>query len=371
MPKSADYALIMHNAAYHVASKLEEAAPAALSFTDLTQFYQHPLPSDLSRVKRHENVDGDYEAKAWVIRYAVELLDGGLAVDGDMVSFTPGKGFDDQRLYGEKIRRPGPDPHARLRDAFNPMTSSGVFAGNIREEIGDLTELRESMKAWGWISEFPALVDERGVVLVGNRRMKVAGELGIQPVTRTLVLGQGDAADAERFKLAIASNIGGKKLSPNDRKRIAEYLYSDREWSQQKIADALMVDQKTVSRDLGELGVVPKSKRGRPRKDEPEKKPKKGLVDKVLEQSNITPEQEEKVAAMVDAGFTREQIVKETGLGKGTVEASKQRHVGRVQERQRIEQAREDMITQLTQETGEHFCTCPNCGHRHLRENPE
>jgi hypothetical protein len=54
------------------------------------------------------------------------------------------------------------------------MPAVDVFADNIRLDIGDLTELRQSLQEFGWNPEFPAIVDENGIVLVGNRRMKIA-----------------------------------------------------------------------------------------------------------------------------------------------------------------------------------------------------
>ena len=76
----------------------------------------------------------------------------------------------------------------------------------------------------------------------------VAKELGIdwRKHVDWVELGEGDAADAERFKLAIASNLGAKSLSPNDRKRIAIHLYGEHEWSMQRIADVLKVAVQTV-----------------------------------------------------------------------------------------------------------------------------
>ena len=64
-----------------------------------------------------------------------------------------------------------------------------------------MVELRESMRAFGWIEELPALRDERGVVLVGNRRLAIATELDIDPVVRPIRIGQGDEADARRFAI--------------------------------------------------------------------------------------------------------------------------------------------------------------------------
>jgi ParB-like chromosome segregation protein Spo0J len=153
-----------------------------------------------------------------------------------------------------------------LRDPFNPKT--GEFADNIRlKGEDDLTELRESLKQFGWSKQFPALMDENDVVLVGHRRMKVAKELEIEPVVRKLNIGQGDAADAERLKLAIVSNIGFKPMTKNDRKRIAEYLYGEREWTMECIAEALNVSARTISTDLD--GFEGASKPDRPKGGRP------------------------------------------------------------------------------------------------------
>jgi hypothetical protein len=258
--KSADYALIMHHAVRHVGLRLEGAAPAALSISDMARDYDPPVPADLNRVKRHEHVGSDAAAREWVIRYAVSLLSDALVVDGNMVVFADGKGFDDLTWNdGKKMKkaeRPAPDIYAQLRNPFDPM--SGAFSENIRIDLGDLTELRQSMTAWGWIDrpQFRALGNARTkVVLIGHRRIAVAKELGIEWEKHVdwIDVGDGDGADAERFKLAIASNIGAKPLSPNDRKRIAAHLKIEQGWSQAAIAEALNINQATVSRDLGSI----------------------------------------------------------------------------------------------------------------------
>lgn len=146
-----------------------------------------------------------------------------------------------------------------LNDLFNP--TDGAFAENIRSTLNDdLTELVESMKHHGWVSEFPALVDENGVVLVGHRRLKAAELAGIEPVTKTLVLGRGDGSDAERLRLAIVSNVGAKPLTKEDRQRISQHLYGSKEWTTKRIAEALNVSQRTISQDVRNLEVPSKSK---------------------------------------------------------------------------------------------------------------
>lgn len=133
-------------------------------------------------------------------------------------------------------------------------------------KLGDLSELRESMEAHGWVPEFPALIDEHGTVLVGNRRMAVARELGIEPVIEKVTIGDGDAEDSRRLRIALVSNIAHRPMTGADRKRIASYLHIQG-WTQQAIADALMVTQRTISSDL--LGLEGASKPSRPRGGRP------------------------------------------------------------------------------------------------------
>jgi hypothetical protein len=137
----------------------------------------------------------------------------------------------------------------------------------IRENAGNLGELRASMREFGWIGHLPALQDEHGVTLVGHRRLKVA-EFGIGPNIKAIAFGTGTAADTERLTLALASNLGGEPLSKEDRKRIAIRMYGSGEWTIAKIAKALRAGFTTIQRDLSNLSPVNKIRprgRGRPK----------------------------------------------------------------------------------------------------------
>jgi ParB-like chromosome segregation protein Spo0J len=148
------------------------------------------------------------------------------------------------------------------------MTTIADTIRNLRFDEVDLTDLRASMMNHGWVKEFPAIVDEYGVILVGNRRTEIAKELGIEPVIVKLTLGVGDAADAERLKLALVSNIGSAKMTRRDRKQFAQHLYGARGWTMERIAKALGVTINTVHRDLRGFSTIEKPSRpngGRPR----------------------------------------------------------------------------------------------------------
>jgi ParB-like chromosome segregation protein Spo0J len=217
-----------------------------------------------------------------------------------------------------------------LRDPFNPKT--GKFAKNIRSITGgDDSELRESMKTYGWHNDFPAIVDENDVVLVGHRRLRLAKQLDIKPVIKKLTLGKGDEADAERLKLAIISNIGFKPMTKDDRKRIAEYLYGKREWTMEAIAKALNVHTSTIGEDLKEFSPrgknTPKG-RGRPKGSRKRSGPQP-------ERRKNDPAKEDAAASLVlDQKKTYEQAATAVGLKSvQVVKTAVAREEGRREER--------------------------------------
>jgi ParB-like chromosome segregation protein Spo0J len=190
-----------------------------------------------------------------------------------------------------------------MSDPFNPET--GAFRKNIRESITGLddTELRQSLKQFGWRKEFPAIADENDVVLVGHRRMRLAKQLGIEPVIQKIKLGKGDEADTERLKIAIVSNIGGQPLTRDDRKRLAEHLYGQKEWTMEKIAEALNTTPMTVSRDLEGFNTVLKPSRpkgGRPKGTGQSKKKRAPTSERAPQ----THRAREIVRPLVEAGET-------------------------------------------------------------------
>ena len=135
-----------------------------------------------------------------------------------------------------------------LPDLFNRETGAWRDGSRAYSAEGS-TDLHVSLQTFGWQAHLPAIMDENDVVLVGHKRLAIAEKLGIKPVIETFSFGEGVAADAERAALVLASNIGGEKISPDDRKKIAADLWLAN-WSMPKIAHLLKVSAMTVSRDL-------------------------------------------------------------------------------------------------------------------------
>jgi transposase len=202
------------------------------------------------------------------------------------------------------------------------MTDAAIIAA-MRSETPDDTELTESLKVNGWVAHFPAIQDEHGVTLVGNRRLRIAKQLGIKPVIVTLTIGVGESADAERLKLALVSNIGGKPISRKERQTLAIYLFQKRGWTEQRIADGIGRSRTQVVRYLD--GISPEGtnsperteKRGRPKG----RKPKPHKYDETVEK---------KAAELfLDEGKSVAQVAKELGVSEQVVIRSSEREIGR------------------------------------------
>jgi len=303
------YALDLMSAVRHVATELDRAPSGALSIDDMAATYHHPVPSDLSRIRQHENAANEHEAVRVLIAKAIMALKTQVEENGNG-TYHLTRPFDELRYNRKKLHRSLP---SIFNSPFDPMKGNGTderpaFAENIRHNqrpnktLDD--ELRESMRMFGWLPYHPAVKDERGVVLVGHRRLRVAEELGIEPQIVTHSYGSGDAADIERFKIAVGSNMGAKGLTDTDWKAIARSMRAEG-WTQQAIADALERSQSAVQREVHDLPTVgnsEKPKRGRPR-------------------VKTTPEEEAQVIALMDAGVrNRAQVAEQTGLGEHQVQ---------------------------------------------------
>jgi ParB-like chromosome segregation protein Spo0J len=217
---------------------------------------------------------------------------------------------------------------SNLHDPFNPKT--GEFRDNIRMANQDDSELRESLKRLGWCKQFPAIADENGVILVGHRRMKVAKDLGIAPVIQSFTFGSGDAADAERLKIALASNIGGAPMTKDDRRRMAEYLYGSRDWTMERIAEALNVTAMTVSRDLGNFNTMLKLKASKTTSNPKGAGRPKGSKDAgKARRKNTSITAENAARSILDQNKSYQEIEKQTGFSNTVLRSAVAREEGR------------------------------------------
>ena len=257
----------------------------------------------------------------------------------------------------------------------SPFSSDGVFATGVRigsdhdsDEAKD-AELRQSMQESGWLPGHPAIVDENGTLLVGNRRMTIAKELGIRPDVLKFAFGQGDQGDIRRLKMALLSNVGNKPFSRGDRQAIASYL-SARGWTQQSIAEALGVAQRTISNDLQAAQAAagnskpankpaveqakaegqrqrkpgagrprkPAKPKGRPAVNPPAVLPQAPpQVPDVAVQVAVTPDEITKKVKidvqlwpLFDQGLGQSEVIKHSGVSKQIVRDSRERHLGAI-----------------------------------------
>jgi hypothetical protein len=300
----------------YIAEALKITGQKWITASDLALGYDLPRPNNLADIKaeiRHDTgapAGDEYDVTEQLIYDALERIcrDNPNAVENseDYESYRLADGVDADTLQidGAKLIR-----GRTLPDLFTPET--GLWADNIRSFSPEgLTELRQSMEQFGWNPFFPAIRDENGVIIAGHRRLAVAEELGIKPLIKDHTFGEGEAADAKRAEVALVSNIGVEKISPADRKKIAEDLYGTGKWSMPQIGNLLKVSAMTISRDLSGFNNVKRdpSRGGRPRKGkvtpeptpptpptpEPESPPAPGGL------TEDTPGQTDRVAAVLE-----------------------------------------------------------------------
>ena len=360
------YPLDLVSPVRHVAAKLAKASPEALAALDLADSYNHPNPADLARVCSQEGCASDREATQWLINRAISELGTQVVSNPDgTVQLAAGKSLDDLRYKRKKIYAVI-DNHGLFHDPFNPM--SGVFSSNIRLGRGpdDMEELRASMQEFGWVPEFPALKDKRGVLLTGHRRMKLAEELGIEPEIKVLTdLGVGDEHDIRRIKISLASNLGFKPMTPSDRKAFAASLYLEG-WTMAAIGEVLRVTQQTISNDLQGLQITGKPRRpkgGRP-----------SAASKKLEENQLDAQ----VEPLMRQGMNKTQIGAALTNSKSGQSPKIAAAWARITARWEAEGQSEEPESEQEPETEPtpptprarptvvtKVCTCPTCGNSH------
>lgn len=361
----------------HVASELDRAAPAALSVDEMAGTYTHPNPADINRVCEMHGMN-EHDAVRFLIGRAVMALNTKSKTQVEENGHGTWKlavPFSELRYERKSITRTSASVFETA--PFDPLVGQGskerpAFAENIRHstrEDASLDELRESMRMFGWLPHHPAVMDERGVVLVGHRRMKVAEELGIEPQVVKHTYGSGDAADIERFKIATGSNMGAKPFTDTDWKAIARSMRA-KDWTITAIAEALAVAQTTVYETVRD---VPVQTFGSESSDPPGGKRNQG-------RRVATPEVVADVMRLHDTGLGAKKIAErpEIPVGKSTVhEIIREEKAKRAAAAATSAPAPPDLESELDSESESvvdeapveaeelTVCTCPNCGHSH------
>ena len=108
---------------------------------------------------------------------------------------------------------------------MNKHIADIVMGTRIREEMGDLTGLADSLAKYGLIH--PVVVDEEGRLIAGGRRLEAAKRLGWTEIEVRIL---GDLSEIERRYIELEENVRRKDLTEYERsERIAGILRGIRE----------------------------------------------------------------------------------------------------------------------------------------------
>jgi len=87
----------------------------------------------------------------------------------------------------------------------------------LREEVGNLVKLKESMRKHGLIN--PVTINRKNELLAGYRRIQAARELGWLEIEATVV---GARTRREKFEIEVDENLERKSFTPREMELIDE-----------------------------------------------------------------------------------------------------------------------------------------------------
>lgn len=303
-----DFPLDLGTVVGYIATEIDERGPeTAPSVDEIVATYRHVHHADLARLRTRFELDSDRAATRKLVELAIERLGDQVetVADGTLHLKRP---FDGLRLGRRKVRRYIKEQPAKFPggDAFDVL--SGAFRENTRVELGDLEPLKASMREWGWKPLAPVFVDEDGRLLAGHRRRAAAEELRKEGLTivepKPIVIRRRGSFDYDRERLfwSLESNNVRAYTKPEQR-RIAQFLYGEEHWSEQRIAEALHVSQPTISRALDSIQMNTE------REEEPASKKK----------HKVTPEDEAEIVWLHAHEWKWKDIAAKLGVSPGSI----------------------------------------------------
>lgn len=125
---------------------------------------------------------------------------------------------------------------------------------NVRREVGDITELADSIRAQGIMQNLlvvpaPGHEDELDLfwVVIGNRRLAAAEAANVEKLPCTIALG---LTEQEQIELMLVENLQRRDLTPVEEAQAYEQLTLDFGLSAEQIAEKTGVSASTIRRRL-------------------------------------------------------------------------------------------------------------------------
>jgi ParB/RepB/Spo0J family partition protein len=124
---------------------------------------------------------------------------------------------------------------------------------NVRKELGDITDLENSIEAKGVLQPIVVRPGKGGkyAIIIGGRRFRAAKNVGLKTIPALVR----DMKDEEAFAMSATENMKRDNLSPNDEAEMfhrALAMYG----SQVAVAKALDVSEPEVRRQLGSYDLI-------------------------------------------------------------------------------------------------------------------
>lgn len=124
-----------------------------------------------------------------------------------------------------------------------PIAQLSVSGDNMREDVGDLVELADSITRYGILQPLVVEAEAGGFAVVcGHRRLAAARRAGLKEIPVVVR----ELSDDERLALMIVENVHRKHLSPLEEAHAFEKL-GERGMSQREVAETIDKSQSYVA----------------------------------------------------------------------------------------------------------------------------
>jgi ParB family chromosome partitioning protein len=128
-----------------------------------------------------------------------------------------------------------------------PLAAIQPSPRNPRQDIGDVDELTDSLRAHGLLQ--PIVVRRTGAgyeLIAGHRRYEAARRLGWTEIAAVVR----DETDEQAYILTLVENLQREDLSPREEAAALEVLVRERSWTTRQVGEAIKRSHMYVSRRL-------------------------------------------------------------------------------------------------------------------------
>lgn len=134
-----------------------------------------------------------------------------------------------------------------------PLSQLYIDEQNVRKDVGDITELENSIEHYGVLEEITVRPGKGGkyAVVIGSRRFKASKNIGLKTIQAVVK----DLTDEEAFIESLSENLHRESLNPDEEATSVARLYEIYK-NEDKVAKAIEKSKTYVHSQLAGKGII-------------------------------------------------------------------------------------------------------------------